>query len=198
MGRWHMPLIALGLATTAGLALAEPTGQAVLNAVAFAPLPAGAAIEVQVLDNSDENLAIKRELETAIAGRGFPAGDAAAPLVMTIDTGENVGAWRTTSDTNVIELKDDRGRLFPQGQLGVTNVARLPLPSTDVVTPARFRLGLTLDSRSSGDRLWQGWSIADLAQGQPSELAQAMVPKLAASMGETVREQSFDLQAPPQ
>ena len=37
---------------------------------------------------------------------------------MTIDTGENVGAWRTTSDTNVIELKDDRGRLFPQGELG--------------------------------------------------------------------------------
>jgi hypothetical protein len=193
-----MPLIALGLATTATLALAGPTGQAVLNAVAFEPVPAAAAIEVRVLDDSDENLAIKRELESALAGRGFPVGGASAPLVLTIDTGENVGAWRTSSDTNVIQLKDDRGRLFPQGTLDVTNVARLPLPSTTVVTPAQYRLGLTLDSRASGDRLWQGWTIADLSQGQSSELAQAMVPKLAASVGETVREQSFDLQPAPQ
>ena len=198
MGHWQLSLIALGLAATASLALAELTGQAVLNAVAFDPLPPGTAIEVRVLDDSDENLAIKRELESALADRGFTVDGAAAPLVMTIDTGENVGAWRTSSDTNVIELKDDRGRLFPQGELDVTNVARLPLPSTTVVTPAQFRLGLTLDNRSGGGRLWQGWSIADLAQGQPSELAQAMVPKLAASVGETVREQSFDLQPAPQ
>jgi hypothetical protein len=73
-------------------------------------------------------------------------------------------------------------------------VARYPLPRTTVVTPAQYRLGLTLDQRASGERLWQGWTFADLSQGEPGELARAMVPRLADSIGRTVREESFPLQ----
>ena len=76
----------------------------------------------------------------------------------------------------------------------MTRQLRFPLPRTTVVTPAQYRLGLTLDQRADGVRVWQGWTIADLSQGEPSELARAMVPRLADSVGQTVREQAFDMQ----
>ncbi|MBK8175884.1 MAG: hypothetical protein IPK66_11645 [Rhodospirillales bacterium] len=194
MSRLFMPFFVVGLMAGGVDAVAEPSGQATLNAVAFQPMPKAAALEVRVLNDSADNLAIKRELETALAAHGYSVGASEAPLIMTIDTGEDVGAWQYPSDSGSIRMMDDRGRLFPQGELNVTRMARLPLPKTTVVTPPQYRLGLTLDARANGVRLWQGWSIADLSQGEPAELAQAMVPKLAESVGETVREARFDLQ----
>ena len=194
MIRLLVPLLgALALGVMVTPALADVTGQASLNAVAFQPMPKDQAIEVRVLDNSDENLAVMRELEAALRQRGAGLGAGEAPLLLTIDTSDSVGAWTSPGDTDRIRMMDDRGRLFPQGELDISRQARLPLPGTTVVTPAQYRLGLTLDSRSSGARLWQGWAIADLSQGEPSELAAAMVPKLADSLGRTVREEVFDL-----
>ncbi len=189
--RVSLALAALGVATAA--IAAELIGQATLNAVAFQPLPSHTPIEVQVLDDSDENLAIKSELASALAARGYTVADG-APLLLSINTGDAVGAWNTASKSDQIRVMDDRGRLFPQGEVDMTRQLRLPLPRTTVVTPAQFRLGLTLDQRTNGARIWQGWTIADLSQGDPPDLARAMVPKLVDSLGQTVREQSFDLQ----
>ena len=195
MIRLVVPLLsALGMAAAVLSASAEVTGQATLNAVAFQPFPQTEAIEVRVLDNSDENLAIMRELQAALTQRGVSLGAGDAPLLLTIDTGDSVGAWTAPGATDRIRMMDDRGRLFPQGELDIARQARLPLAGTTVVTPAQYRLGLTLDARISGERFWQGWSIANLSQGQASELAAAMVPKLADNLGRTVREQVFDLQ----
>ena len=194
-GRLLLSFVLLALAAMMGsVARAEPTGEGSLNAVAFEPMPADAAMEVRVLDDSTENLAIKREMESALTGRGFRIGTDEAPLVLTIDTGDRVGAWNTTSQIDRIPVMDDRGRLFPQGELDVTRQVRLPLPRTTIVTPAQYRIGVTIDDRRSGARIWQGWTIADLSQGEPAELASAMVPKLADSLGRTVREERFPLQ----
>lgn len=194
MGRLLSSSVTLALAALAGsLAWAESTGQGTLNAVAFEPMPADAVLEVRVLDNSDENLAIERQMEAALAGRGFRMGTDDASLVLTIDTGERVGAWSTDSSTDRVPTMDDRGRLFPQGELDVTRQVRLPLPRTTIVTPPQYRIGITIDDRGSGGRVWQGWTIADLSQGQPAELASAMVPKLVESFGRTVREERFPL-----
>ena len=189
--RLSIALAALGAATAA--IAAELIGQATLNAVAFQPLPANTPIEVQVLDDSDENLAIKSELASALKAHGYTVA-ADAPLLLSISTGDAVGAWNTASSYDRIRVMDDRGRLFPQGEVDMTRQLRLPLPRTTVVTPAQFRLGLTLDQRPNGVRIWEGWTIAELSQGEPSDLARAMVPKLADSLGQTVREQAFDLQ----
>jgi hypothetical protein len=181
------------MAAMAAPAATEVVGQASLNAVAFQPIPKAQAIEVRVLDNSDENLAVMRQLEAALTQRGVKLGAGEAPLLLTIDTSDSVGAWTAPHRTDRIRMMDDRDRLFPQGELDITRQARLPLEGTTVVTPAQYRLGLTLDDRS-GVRLWQGWAIADLSQGEPSELASAMVPRLADSLGNTVREEVFELQ----
>jgi hypothetical protein len=194
MGRLLSSIVTLAFAAVAAsLAWAEPIGEGTLNAVAFEPMPAHAALEVRVLDDSDENLALKREMEAALTGRGFRIGTDDVPLVLTIDTGESVAAWRTDSQTDRVPMMDDRGRLFPQGELEVTRQVRLPLPKTTVVTPPQYRIGVTIDDRASGARIWQGWTSADLSQGEPAELASAMVPKLADSLGRTVREERFPL-----
>ena len=169
-------------------------GEATLNAVAFDSLPRDATIQIRVLDDSEENLAVARELNRALAERGFSIAADQGKLVLTIDTGDAVGAWSAASDTDRVRMRDDRGRLFPRGQLDVTRQVQFPLPRTTVVTPAQYRLGLTIEYAGSGERIWQGWAIADLSQGEPAELAQAMVPKLADSIGHTVREQVFTLE----
>lgn len=187
----------LGLLIVAGItapAAPQDVDQGLLNAIAFQPIPRAQAVEVRVLDNSDENLAVMQELEAALRQRGLSVGGEEAPLLLTIDTGDSVGAWTAPGASDQIRMMDDRGRLFPQGELDMARQARLPLTGTTVVTPAQYRLGLTLDTRATGTRLWQGWAIADLSQGEPSELAAAMVPKLADSLGRTVREEPFNLQ----
>ncbi len=169
-------------------------GEATLNAVAFESLPREATIHIRVLDDSEENLAVARELNRALAERGFSIAADQGKLVLTIDTGDAVGAWSAASDTDRVRMRDDRGRLFPRGQLDVTRQVQFPLPRTTVVTPAQYRLGLTIEYAGSGGPIWQGWAIADLSQGEPAELARAMVPKLADSIGHTVREQVFALE----
>ncbi|MBK8209829.1 MAG: hypothetical protein IPK78_07435 [Rhodospirillales bacterium] len=151
MIRLVVPLLsALGVAATVLPASAQATGQATLNAVAFQPVPHSQAIEVRVLDNSNENLAIMGELQAALRQRGVPVGAGDVPLLLTIDTSDSVGAWTAPGATDRIRMMDDRGRLFPQGELDMARQARLPLAGTTVVTPAQYRLGLTLDSRISG------------------------------------------------
>jgi hypothetical protein len=175
-------------------AWAGAIGEATLNAVAFDQFPADAEIQIRVLDDSEDNLAIASELKRALTERGYSVGGDDAPLALTIDTGDAVGAWRTPSDTDRVRMMDDRGRLFPGGELDVTRQVRIPLPRTTVVTPAQYRIGLTIEDRASGGPIWQGWAIADLSQGEPAELARAMVPKLADSIGRTIREQVFALE----
>src|SRR5512133_2929892 len=136
MGRLLSSSVTLALAALAGsLAWAEPTGEGTLNAVAVEPMPADAALEVRGLDNSAEKLAIERQMEAALAGRGFRMGTDDASLVLTIDTGERVGAWSTDSSTDRVPTMDDRGRLFPQGELAVTRQVRFPPPRPTIVTP---------------------------------------------------------------
>jgi hypothetical protein len=176
------------------VALAGPVGQATLNAVAFDRVPMDAPISVQVLDDSEQNLRIAKELKRLLSERGFSIATDQSKLVLTIDAGDAVGAWSSTGETDRVQMRDDRGRLFPRGQLDVTRQVQLPLPRTTVVTPAQYRLGLTIETRSGGGPIWQGWAIADLSQGEPAELAEAMLPKLADSIGETIREEGFTLE----
>jgi hypothetical protein len=194
--RRHVFLLAaiMTVLFSAGTTAAPPKGDGVLNAVSFQPLSATPTFEVRVLDDSADNLAIKQELEAALAHRGYRLVETQGDVVLTIDTGDAVGAWRSPAPSNQVRLMDDRGRLFPRGELDVTSVARYPLPETTVVTPAQYRIGLTLDDAESGTRLWQGWTFADLSQGEPADLAAAMVQKLADSIGRSVREESFPLQ----
>ncbi len=55
----------------AGLTMAQESPTGVLNAVAFKPLPAGAPILVRPFNDTDENLAIKKEYRGGPEGAGL-------------------------------------------------------------------------------------------------------------------------------
>lgn len=194
MRRLLLLFIAFADAAMPSLTRADPLGQATLNAVAFESFPDGQPLDVRVLDNSEENLRIAREAERAFTERGFSITEDQGALVLTIETGDIAGALSTRRDTEAVEMRDDRGRLSPGGELAVTRQVQYPFPKTNVVTPAQYRIGFTIDDGATGDRIWQGWVIADLGSGEPAEFARAMLPKLADSIGRTVREEVFTLE----
>ena len=84
-----------------------------------------------------------------------------------------------------------RVNLFDSASGGVFNEGRER--GTSIVTPSQYRVDATIDDRRSGQRLWQGWAIADLREADGATLTRSMVPALVGSFGQTVRRKPFKL-----
>jgi hypothetical protein len=181
-------------------AAAQSTDQGVLNAVSYLPLPRGAAIAVRPLDDTDDNLILQHEFEQRLRAQGYVVS-ADAALVLTFETRNEIGAWSDAGQRRPLELKQSRaasGIQDPQVQLnlydssrgGVFNEGR---GRTAITTPGRYRLDASIDDRTNGQRLWQGWSVADLGAFDSLQLTRAMVPAIVGSVGQTLKRQPFDL-----
>ncbi len=182
-------------------AFAQSTGTGTLNAVSFFPLPGASTIEIQTLDNSDQNLALARELTQALTARGYTLSDNAA-LILTIETHDEIGAWTTTDRRHVVELKsrqseydDDESQikfnLFNSNTGGILNQGS---SGTSIVTPSQYELQITIDSAEGGRRLWEGWAGAELGQSDSYTLMRGMIPALADAIGKSVTRQTFPIQ----
>ena len=195
---WGILLVALGLLTGQPAAAQEP-GAGLLNAVAYKPLPQDSAVTVRPLDNSDENLLLQEEFERELRARGHTVA-ADAPLIMTFEVRDVVGAWTNRDRRSILEL-EGRGdgiggdthrarlNLFDSGRGGVLNEGRGG--GTTIVTPTQYRLDVTIDARAGGKRLWQAWATADLGQSDGFELTKAMIPAMVGSLGQNVNRQPF-------
>ncbi|MDX9859757.1 MAG: hypothetical protein RBS99_02460 [Rhodospirillales bacterium] len=198
-------LIGLGLVSLAvcGSAAAQQPNQGLLNAVSYERIPAGTAVTVSPLDNSDDNLILQKRFEEELRARGYAiSGD--APLVFTFDIRDTVGAYLAGNVRHVIELSGGGGRgggedakarlnVFDSGGGGLLNEGADPSDTT-IVTQAQYRLDATLDERASGRRLWQVWATADLEQSDGLTLTMAMVPVIAQHVGQTVRQKPFPVE----
>ena len=200
MKRYRILITCLGLFLFSG-AGAQTLQQGLLNAVAYDPLPAQLSVNVRPLNASDENLAPKQAFETALRERGYTVA-VDAPLVLTFETREAAGAWADRGRRTVIELEargegvgGDQQRvrlnLFNSSSGGVFNRGREG--GTGIVTPSHFRIDLSIDDRSSGERLWQAWAVADIGRLDGRRISQAMVPGMISRLGETVRQEQLDL-----
>lgn len=174
--------------------------EGIMNAMTFRPVPPGAAIVVQTRDNSDINLKLKARFETALRQHGFSVS-ADAPLVLSFETRNVVGAWSDSGRRSILELEGHGGRmggetakarvnLFNSSRGGLLNKGQ---GETNIVTQGRYRLDATLDDRAARKRLWQGWAESDLGRYHGAELLGAMVPVMAAKLGHTVKRQTFKL-----
>ena len=172
----------------------------VVNAVSYRPVPSGSAVMVRVMDNSDANLALKTDFETALKSQGFQISSD-SPLVFTFETRDVVGAWSDSGRRSIIELEGRGGRMGGEdakARVNIFNTERGGLLNkgegeTNIVTQGRFRLDLTLDDRTSRKRLWQGWAESDQGQHRGSDLLAAMVPIIVGTVGRTVRREAFKL-----
>jgi hypothetical protein len=201
---------ALGAALAWGSAAAQdkappvgggsPAAQAFVNAVSFQPLPERSVIAVRPLDNSDANLKLKTAIEEVLRVRGYGVS-ADSPLVLSFDTRDEVGAWTDSGRRTILELRAEGGRdggeyahakvnVFDTTAGGLLNEGR---GGTSIATPSTYRIDATLDDRTNGRRLWQGWAIANLSHGERPDLDRAMIPAIVENLGRTTTRKPFDL-----
>lgn len=188
--------LALSIGSAAGSAVAN---DAMLNAVAYRPIPPGTAITVRPLDNSDDNLVLQKEIERELEANGYRIATD-SPLVLSFESQDVAGAWTDEGLRTVIELKDNQnrdGQDPPQVNLNIYNSSRGGLlnkgrsSGTAIVTPSQVRLDAVIDDRGNGERVWQAWATAALKQSDSLGLSQAMVPFVIGSLGSTVKNQPF-------
>ena len=198
-------LIGLGLASLSlcGPVAAQEPNQGLLNAVSYDRIPAGVAVTVSPLDNSDDNLILQQRFETELRAHGY-AVSTDGPLVLTFGTRDTVGAYLDRNPRHVLELSGGGGRgggedararvnVFDSSGGGLVNPGS-GSGDTTIVTPTQYRLDATIDERTSGRRLWQGWATANLEQSDGLALTTIMVPVIAQHVGQTVRQKPFPIQ----
>ncbi len=185
----------------AGDSGASAAAQAFVNSVSYQPLPERAIVTVRPLDNSDVHMKLKTSIEEALRAKGFGV-TTDSPLVLSFDTRDEVGAWSDAGRRTILELRAEGGReggeyahakvnVFDSVSGGLLNEGR---GGTSITTPSTYRIDFTVDDRTNGRRLWQGWAVANLSYGDRNDLDRAMIPVLVQNLGRTITRQPFTLQ----
>jgi hypothetical protein len=188
------------LLTSVGISLAQGYGEALMNASSYRPVPMGSTLNVQPLDNSDQNMILKREFERILMARGYKISED-ANLVITFETRDEIGAYSTRNKRAILELNARGGReggedarmrfnLFDSNSGGVFNQGK---GETSVMTPSQYRIDVTVDSRDNGKRHWQAWAVANLDHSDGGVLVQAMIPEIVNKLGKTVKSHTFGI-----
>lgn len=175
--------------------------EGLLNAVSFSPVPAGSAIFVRPLDNSDRNLVLQKDFERTLKRKGYTVSKD-ADLILTFETRDTAGSWTGGGPNRFVELSnnhDQSGVNAPRVHFNLFNSARGGILNPDrkeatrAVTPSSFRIDVTLDNKTNGKRLWQGWSSADIGAASNRGMTRAMIPVLVDGLGQTIKQQTFPL-----
>jgi len=174
-------------------ATAQQPEQGVLHAVSFEPLPEGIPVLVRPLDDTDENLEIKKEFEAAMASDGLNVAADEARIVLSFETREEVAAGPAPRPQNTIRFRGQGGRMSTSDERNVPKLIEAPRDGTRIYRPSRYRIDATIDDKVDGTRLWQGWAVAGLEEHTHLFLAKTMVPAIVDSIGQTVREKPFPL-----
>ena len=189
-------VLSLWMTATAGYA------DGLLSAVSFRPLSQGSAILVRPLDNSDHNMALKKDFERALRRKGYTVSEDAT-LILSFETLDSGGSWTGGGPNRFVELSNNhdqsgistprvRFNLFDSTRGGILNSKRRD--KTRTVTPSRFRIDVTVDDKTNGKRLWQGWGSADIGLGNNRDMTRALIPIMVEDLGKTVQQKSFPLQ----
>lgn len=197
-----LAVLAFGLLVGSAYAQSEVAGdEGQLNAVGYRALPAARALSVRTLDNSDQNIAIQREIERRLHAKGYTISPN-APHVLTFEINEEAGAWSDAGRRTLVEFEASekgpdatgqrvRVNIFDSAAGGVFNEGEAR--GTSIATPPRYRMDFRIADRQTSERLWEAWATADVGQHDATQLAQAMLPALIDSVGQTVRQQPFRL-----
>ncbi len=187
------------VALSHGLQHRALAAEAVLNAVSYLPLPSSKAVTVETFDDSEESLNLQKIFEDALRARGYDVSPSAG-MVLSIESRDRSGTWTGGGPNRLIELRNNqdhtgtdapavRLNIFDSNRGGLINPKRDP--GITQVTPSHFRIDITIEDRSNGKRIWQGWSETETGSSDDLEARRAMVRPLVDSIGQTVREQRF-------
>ena len=157
---------------------------------------------VRPLDNSDQNIALQAEFERELKQKGYTVSRDAT-LIFSFETRDASGAWTGGGPNPFVELSNNhdqtgvnapqvRFNLFNSNRGGILNPDRID--RTRTVTPSRFRIDVTIEDKTNGKRLWQGWSTADIGIGTTRVMSRSMIPAIVNGLGKTVKKKSFPLE----
>ncbi len=175
--------------------------EGIMSAVSFLPVPAGSVVFVRPLDNSDNNLILQKDFERALKSKGYTVGKDAA-LILTFETRDDSGSWAGGGENRFLELSnnhDQSGINAPKVRLNLFNSRRGGILNPDrkettrTVTPSSFRIDVTIDDKTNGKRMWQGWSSAATRISGNREMSRRMIPVLVDGLGQTIRRKTFSL-----
>jgi len=172
-----------------------------INAISFLPMPSSSTITVRPLDNSDRNLVLQKEFELALKNKGYTIGRD-EPLILTFDATDISGAWLGGGENRMIEFSnhdDQSGIEAPRIHLNLFNSTRGGILNPNdrdkirTVTPSSFRIDVSIDEKTNGKRIWQGWSSISYSIGKNFENSRQMIPILVENLGKTLSRKTFPL-----
>jgi hypothetical protein len=183
-------LSALALATVFSLASGEAMAQAAasspdpgpsIQAVDYAPIPAGSIFEVQADDELSQD-AIER-VQAELANHGYAAQDQAS-LVMVIDT-DLVRGQKQDDPFGQAHANNDeaavQARLFSTSQNSLLNPQQ-PIGSAD----RTYRINVSIYDRNSGLYVWRGTAMRNDPNLDVDQASNEMIGALIGSVGKTV------------
>lgn len=173
--------------------------QIMLNAVSYEPIPSGESVMVEIFDDSEDNKRLKKQFEDQLKSQGYTIADDAR-LILSFETRDTSGTWTGGGPNRLVEIgnagnhtgtdaPDVRVNIFDNQRGGLLN----PKPNKGVtqVAPSQYRVDASIEDRTNGKRLWQGWGIANIGSADDPAIQNAMVRPIVEHIGKTVRDQTF-------
>jgi hypothetical protein len=157
---------------------------ALIQAVAYKPIPAGSGFDTQVNDDSELNQEALQRVNAELGGRGY-AVSTGAGLVMVIETAlvrgqkQDDPLGQVHADNNDAEIN---ARLFSSSQNSLLN-PRQPIGSAD----RTFRVSLSVYDRASGLYVWRGTATRNDPQIDVNQAGNEMIAALIGALGKSVQ-----------
>lgn len=173
--------------------------QIMLNAVSYEPIPSGESVMVEIFDDSDDNKRLKKQFEEQLKSQGYTIADNAR-LILSFETRDTAGTWTGGGPNRLVEIgnagnhtgtdaPDVRVNIFDNQRGGLLN----PKPNQGVtqVAPSQYRIDASIEDRTNGKRLWQGWGVANIGSADDPAAQSAMVKPIVEHIGQTIRDQTL-------
>jgi hypothetical protein len=182
-------VLAVGLTLAAGEALAQAAASLSepgpsIQAVDYAPVPAGSVFEVQTNDDDELNQEMIERVQSELANHGYAAGDEAS-LVMVIEADLIRGEKQDDPLGQVHANNDDaavQARLFSTSQNSLLNPQR-PIGSPD----RTYRISLSVYDRKSGLYVWRGSAMRNDPNLDVTQASNEMIAALIGAVGKSVQ-----------
>jgi hypothetical protein len=152
-----------------------------IQAVDYAPVPAGSVFEVQADDDLSQD-AVER-VQAELANNGYAAQDQ-APLVMVIET-DLVRGQKQDDPFGQVRANDDeaavQARLFSTSQNSLLNPQQ-PVGSADRL----YRINVSIYDRQSGLYVWRGTAMRSDPNLDVTQASNEMISALIGAVGKNV------------
>jgi hypothetical protein len=181
--------IAMALALGPSQVLAQaaataPTPKPEIQAVDYAPIPAGSRFEIQSNDDTELNQEAVQRVNAELANRGYGA-ESGAPLVLVVETDLVRGAKQDDPLGQVYADNDGakvQARLFSTSQNSLLNPQETIGPADRL-----YRINLAVYDRASGLYVWRGSAMRNDPNLDVTEASNEMIATLVGAIGKSVK-----------